>query len=132
MTISSTLRNRRDKCCRNIHQMPQGCVWKVVGLNISDPVVTSTWSGSVNDMVLNPSVYVLSDITRTGWNFYRRHSYTDLSTLFQKKPTEEGHCRERNMSQKSFISLEYQDLLKKKTSKLLQTLQMHDLTLNGW
>ena len=51
---------------------------------------------------------------------------------FKKNPTEEGHCRERNMSQKSFISLEYQDLLKKKTSKLLQTLQMHDLTLNGW
>ena len=36
------------------------------------------------------------------------------------------------MSQKSYICLEYQDLLTKKTSKLLQTLQMHDLTLNGW
>ena len=52
-----------------INKMLQGCVVMVGGVKRSDVVRTSIRHGSADDMVLNPTLNVLSAITCGGWNF---------------------------------------------------------------
>ena len=56
-----------------INKFFQGCVGNVDGFKISDTAGTSIHSGSVDDMVLNQTLDVLSAITRGGWNFRGEH-----------------------------------------------------------
>ena len=46
--------------------MLQGCVGKVGGFKMSDVVGILIFRGSADDMVLNPTVDILSAITRGG------------------------------------------------------------------
>ena len=50
-----------------VHKMLQGCVGKVGKFKRSDVIGTSICSGSVDNMVLNPTVDVFSAITSGGW-----------------------------------------------------------------
>ena len=49
-----------------INKIPQGCVGKVDGFKWSDTVITSICGGSSDDIVINPTLDVLSAITRVG------------------------------------------------------------------
>ena len=52
-----------------VNKILQICVGKVDGFKSSDAVEMSIHCGYVDDMVLNPTLDVLSIITRGGWNF---------------------------------------------------------------
>ena len=53
----------------SINKMLQGCVVMVDGFKRSDAVGTSICRGSADDIVLNPTFDILSDITCGGLNF---------------------------------------------------------------
>ena len=53
----------------SINKMLQGCVRIVDVLKRSDAVGTSICRGSAENMVLNPTLDVLSTIPRVSWNF---------------------------------------------------------------
>ena len=69
----------------------------VDGFKIIGAVGMSICRGSADDMVLNPTLDVLSDITRGGWNFQgekRILLYLNFSSIFC---IQEEHCREHVM-----------------------------------
>ena len=53
----------------SINKMLQGCFVMVYGFKRSDAVGTSICCGYADDIVMNPTLDILSDITRGGWNF---------------------------------------------------------------
>ena len=74
--------------------MLQDCVGKVGGFKISDALGTSIHRSSADDMVLNPTLDVLSAITHEGWNFQRYNRiliYMNFSSIVFIK---EGNCRD--------------------------------------
>ena len=81
----------------NINKMIWLCVGKVGVFKSSDTVGTPIRRGSADDMVLNPTLDVLSAITHGGWNFQGENCillYLKFSSIFCMQ---EEHLRENMM-----------------------------------
>ena len=76
--------------------MFQRYVGNLVGLKMFDAVVMSIYSGSADDMVLNPNLNVLSAITCGGFNFQGENHILLYMNVFKHFYMQEGHFR-KNM-----------------------------------
>ena len=78
----------------NINKIIQGCFGMVGGFKMGNPAGTSIRCGSADNMVLNPTLFIFSDITRGGWNFQRENRILLYLNVFKIICMQEGHCRE--------------------------------------
>ena len=77
----------------NVNKMFQVCLGKVEVLKRSESEVTSIISGSIDNMVLNKTLDVLSAITRGGWNLLGENRILLHLNIFKHFCIQEGRCR---------------------------------------
>ena len=109
--------------------MLQGYVGNAVGLKSIDAVGTSIHSGSADDMVLNPTLNVLSAITCGGCNFQVDNHILLYLDVFKNFYMQEGNFRENMVEQKCYILSTYQPFLIRTTANYWWTLKVYYLLL---